>query len=67
MPMELGEHSPMSAIYNDVTQKMIIVSQLMAIIACDKVINEDISDGYSHTSPISCVLYNHLFKVVSAS
>lgn len=65
MPIELGEHSPMSAIYNDVTQKMIITSQLMAILNCERVIDEDISDGYSHTKPISCVLYNHLFKVVS--
>ncbi|XP_076377030.1 WD repeat-containing protein WDY [Megalopta genalis] len=34
------------------------------LVICDPVINEEVSDGYTHTKPISCVLYNHLYKVV---
>ena len=43
---------------------MIIASAIIAIIVCDPVVNEETSDGYTHTKPVSCVLYNHLYKVV---
>lgn len=43
---------------------MIICSTIIAIVVCEKVINQEISDGISHTKPVSSVLYNHLYKLV---
>lgn len=39
---------------------------MIAVLVCEHVINEEISDGYTHTKGVSCVLYNHLFQVVSS-
>nr|XP_046475216.1 WD repeat-containing protein on Y chromosome [Neodiprion pinetum] len=64
LPSELGEHTPMSVVYNSITQKLIIASMKMIILTCEHVINAEISDGYTHTKPVSCVLYNTLYKVV---
>ncbi|XP_024936747.1 WD repeat-containing protein on Y chromosome isoform X2 [Cephus cinctus] len=64
LPSELSEHTPMSVVYNAITHKMIIASMLIAVLVCDPVINHETSDGYTHTKPVTCVLYNHLFKVV---
>lgn len=55
----------MSVVYNTLTRKMIIASSMIAVIVCDPEVNKEISDGFTHTKPISCVLYNHLYKVVS--
>lgn len=44
---------------------MIISSMKIVILTCEHVINEEISDGQTHAKPVSCVLYNTLFKVVS--
>lgn len=43
---------------------MIIGSTIIAIVVCEQVINKEISDGISHTKPVSSVLYNHLYKLV---
>ncbi|KZC13993.1 WD repeat-containing protein on Y chromosome [Dufourea novaeangliae] len=61
---ELGEHTLMTIVYNSLNHKMIIASAMIAVVVCDPVINEELSDGYTHTKPVSCVLYNHLYKVV---
>lgn len=54
----------MSVVYNTLNHKMIIASTMIAVIVCDPVINKETSDGFTHTKPVSCVLYNHLYKVV---
>ncbi|XP_046141519.1 WD repeat-containing protein on Y chromosome [Osmia bicornis bicornis] len=64
LPSELGGHTLMSVVYNTLNHKMIVASTMIAIIICDPVINEETSDGFTHTKPVSCVLYNHLYKVV---
>nr|XP_012140683.1 PREDICTED: WD repeat-containing protein on Y chromosome-like [Megachile rotundata] len=64
LPSELGEHTSMTIVYNTLNHKMIVASSMIAIIVCDPVINEETSDGFTHTKSVSCVLYNHLYKVV---
>ncbi|KAK9309928.1 hypothetical protein QLX08_000565 [Tetragonisca angustula] len=64
LPSELGEYISMSVVYNTLNRKMIIASSMIAVIVCDPEVNKEISDGFTHTKPISCVLYNHLYKVV---
>ncbi|XP_035738138.1 WD repeat-containing protein on Y chromosome-like [Vespa mandarinia] len=61
---ELSENIKVSVIYNKLTHKMIICSMIIAIVICEQVINEEISDGISHTKPVSSVLYNHLYKLI---
>ncbi|XP_076665272.1 WD repeat-containing protein WDY isoform X2 [Andrena cerasifolii] len=64
LPAELGEHTAITIVYNTLNHKMIIASAVIAIIVCEPVVNEETSDGYTHTKPVSCVLYNHLYKVI---
>jgi len=45
---------------------MIIASMMIAVLVCEHVINEETSDGCTHTKGVSCVLYNYLFQVVSS-
>ncbi|XP_043502264.1 WD repeat-containing protein on Y chromosome [Polistes fuscatus] len=61
---ELSENIKVSVIYNDLTHKMIIGGMVIAIVVCEQVINQETSDGITHTKPVSSVLYNHLYKVI---
>lgn len=67
LPRELSEHTPMTVVFNTLTCTMIIASMMIAVLVCEHVINEEISDGYTHTKGVSCVLYNQLFRVVTSS
>ncbi|CAK9804570.1 WD repeat-containing protein on Y chromosome [Anthophora plagiata] len=64
LPSELGEHTSMTIVYNTLNHKMIIASAMIAVITCDPRVSEETSDGFTHTKPVTCVLYNHLYKVV---
>lgn len=64
LPSELSEYTPMTIVFNTLTRTMIIASMLIAVVVCEHVINEEASDGYTHTKGVSCVLYNQLFRVV---
>ncbi|XP_012061841.1 PREDICTED: WD repeat-containing protein on Y chromosome-like [Atta cephalotes] len=64
LPRELSEHTPMTVVFNTLTCTMIIASMMIAVLVCEHVINEEISDGYTHTKGVSCVLYNQLFRVI---
>ncbi|XP_028982217.1 WD repeat-containing protein on Y chromosome [Diachasma alloeum] len=64
LPSELSERTPMSVIYNSVTQKLIIASMMIALVSCQRVIDEEISDGETHTKGITCLVYNPLFKMI---
>ncbi|KOC66274.1 WD repeat-containing protein on Y chromosome [Habropoda laboriosa] len=64
LPSELGEYTSMTIVYNTLNRKMIIASAMIAVIICDPVVNEETSDGFTHTKSVSCVLYNHLYKVI---
>ncbi|KAK2585795.1 hypothetical protein KPH14_010400 [Odynerus spinipes] len=60
----LSENLKLSIIYNKLTHKMIIASMIIAIVVCEQVINQETSDGITHTKPVSCILYNHLYKLI---
>ncbi|KAI4497186.1 hypothetical protein M0802_007670 [Mischocyttarus mexicanus] len=60
----ISENIKVSVIYNDLTHKMIIAGMIIAIVVCEQVINQETSDGITHTKPVSSVLYNHLYKVI---
>ncbi|KMQ95751.1 wd repeat-containing protein on y chromosome-like protein [Lasius niger] len=64
LPRELSEYAPMTIVFNTLARTMIIASMMMAVLVCEHVINEETSDGYTHTKGVSCVLYNQLFHVV---
>lgn len=65
LPSTLSEYTPMSLVFNTLTRTMIIASMMIAVLVCEHVINQETSDGYTHFKGVSCVLYNHLFQVVS--
>lgn len=54
----------MTIVFNTLARTMIIASMMIAVLVCEHVINEETSDGYTHTKGVSCVLYNQLFRVV---
>lgn len=54
----------MTVVYNTLNRKMIVAGAIIAIIVCDPKVDEAVSDGFTHTKSVSCVLYNHLYKVV---
>ncbi|XP_025075875.1 WD repeat-containing protein on Y chromosome-like isoform X1 [Pogonomyrmex barbatus] len=64
LPSELSEYTQMTIVFNTLTRTMIIASMMIAILVCEHVINEETSDGYTHTKGVSCVLYNQLFRVI---
>ncbi|XP_071645187.1 WD repeat-containing protein on Y chromosome [Temnothorax longispinosus] len=64
LPSELSEYAPMTIVFNTLTRTMIIASMMIAVLVCENVINEEISDGYTHTKGVSCVLYTQLFQVI---
>ncbi|XP_063983185.1 WD repeat-containing protein on Y chromosome [Diachasmimorpha longicaudata] len=64
LPSELSERTPVSVIYNSLTQKLIIASMMIALVSCQRVIDEEISDGETHTKGITCLVYNPLFKMI---
>ncbi|XP_018367624.1 PREDICTED: WD repeat-containing protein on Y chromosome isoform X2 [Trachymyrmex cornetzi] len=64
LPCELSEYTPMTVVFNTLTCTMIIASMMIAVLVCEHVINEETSDGYTHTKGVSCVLYNQLFRVI---
>lgn len=56
----------MTIVFNTLTRTMIIASMMLAVLVCEHVINEETSDGYTHTKGVSCILYNHLYEMVTA-
>ncbi|XP_025989826.2 WD repeat-containing protein on Y chromosome [Solenopsis invicta] len=64
LPSELSEYAPMTIVFNTLTRTIIIACMMIAILVCEHVINKEISDGYTHTKGISCVLYNQLFREI---
>ncbi|XP_066592071.1 WD repeat-containing protein on Y chromosome [Prorops nasuta] len=61
---QLSGLTPMSIIYNNLTNKIIVASTTIAVIACEEVIGQELSDGYTHLKTVSHILYNHLFQLV---
>lgn len=56
----------MTLVFNTLTRTMIIASAMIAVVVCEPVINEETTDGRTHSKGVSCALYNQLYRVVTA-
>jgi WD40 repeat protein len=58
------EDSIVKLMYNDFHRELVVVSKKMATVKCEPKVNLDITDGYTHTSAVSVLLFNKLFNFV---
>ncbi|XP_049868004.1 WD repeat-containing protein on Y chromosome-like [Pectinophora gossypiella] len=64
IPPQVGERTPISAVYNPATREFIMGAIKIAIITLSEQLNPAHTDGFTHTRAVSKILYNPLFKVV---
>ncbi|CAH0714096.1 unnamed protein product, partial [Brenthis ino] len=64
IPPQIGERTPISAVYNPATREFILAAIKIAIVVLDEQLNPQHTDGFTHSRAIAKVLYNPLFKVV---
>ncbi|XP_050294962.1 WD repeat-containing protein on Y chromosome-like [Anthonomus grandis grandis] len=64
LPQELGERSELTALYNPESRQWIIASGMIAVIPLSPKQSSEHTDGNTHSSAVSVVLYNKLFKVI---
>ncbi|XP_063708765.1 WD repeat-containing protein on Y chromosome [Culicoides brevitarsis] len=57
-------HIPMKAYYSDIKRQMVVASGNFAVMSCCPLLRLDLTDGNTHTKPVSIVLYNRLFDVI---
>lgn len=60
----LQDRCPVSYYYNNNTRELISGGMKIALNKCCPLLNLNITDGDTHTRPVSVVLYNKLFKCV---
>ncbi|XP_034826941.1 WD repeat-containing protein on Y chromosome-like [Maniola hyperantus] len=64
IPSQIGERTPISAVYNPATREFILAAIKIAVIVLDEQLNAQHTDGFTHSRAVAKVLYNPLFKVV---
>ncbi|KAJ0175384.1 hypothetical protein K1T71_008543 [Dendrolimus kikuchii] len=64
IPPQVGERTPISAVYNRATREFILAAIKIAIIVLDEQLNPEHTDGFTHSRAVSKILYNPLFKVI---
>ncbi|XP_045768906.1 WD repeat-containing protein on Y chromosome-like [Maniola jurtina] len=64
IPSQIGERTPISAVYNPATREFILAAIKIAVIVLDEQLNPQHTDGFTHSRAVAKVLYNPLFKVV---
>ncbi|XP_072939035.1 WD repeat-containing protein on Y chromosome-like [Epargyreus clarus] len=64
VPPQVGERTPISAVYNPVTRELILAAVKIAVLVLDEQLNPQHTDGFTHSRAVAKVLYNPLFKVV---
>lgn len=64
IPSQIGERTPISAVYNSATREFILAAIKIAVIVLDEQLNAQHTDGFTHSRAVARVLYNPLFKVV---
>ncbi|XP_046962208.1 WD repeat-containing protein on Y chromosome [Vanessa cardui] len=64
IPPQIGERTPISAVYNPATREFILAAIKIAIVVLDEQLNPQHTDGFTHSRAVAKVLYNPLFKVV---
>ena len=50
------------ALYNDNQREFFVASKKISSVKCEPKLNLDITDGYTHTSAVSVILFNKLFN-----
>ncbi|CAG4961709.1 unnamed protein product [Parnassius apollo] len=64
IPSQIGERTPISAVYNPATREFIMAAIKIAVLILDEKLNPLHTDGFTHSRAVAKVLYNPLFKVV---
>ncbi|KAL1498296.1 hypothetical protein ABEB36_009115 [Hypothenemus hampei] len=64
LPTELGEKTELTTLYNPESRQWIIGSTMIAVIPLSPKQSSEHTDGNTHSSGVSVILYNKLFKVV---
>lgn len=60
----LTDRTQMTCFYNDDTRELMMGTMKFASVKCCPLLKMDQTDGYTHSRPISVILYNRLFKTV---
>lgn len=61
---EIPEQVPLKSFYNNLTRELIVGAGRFAVMKCCPMLRLDLTDGETHTRPVSVVLFNELFQVV---
>ncbi|CAH1154332.1 unnamed protein product [Phaedon cochleariae] len=64
LPSQLGERSDITTLYNPESRQWIIGSVMIAVLPLSPKHSSEHTDGNTHTSGVSVVLYNKLFKCI---
>nr|XP_023023649.1 WD repeat-containing protein on Y chromosome [Leptinotarsa decemlineata] len=64
LPPQLGERSDLTTLYNPESRQWIIGSVMIAVLPLSPKQSFEHTDGNTHTSAVSVVLYNKLFKCI---
>lgn len=64
VPPQVGERTPISAVYNPATREYILAAIKIAVVVLDEQLNAHHTDGFTHSRAVANILYNPLFKVV---
>ncbi|XP_059049604.1 WD repeat-containing protein on Y chromosome-like [Achroia grisella] len=64
IPSQIGERTPISAVYNKATRELILAAVKIAVLVLDEQLNPQHTDGFTHSRAVAKILYNPLFKVV---
>ncbi|KAM3959580.1 WD repeat-containing protein on Y chromosome [Aphomia sociella] len=64
VPSQIGERTPISAVYNKATRELILAAIKIAVLVLDEQLNPQHTDGFTHSRAVAKILYNPLFKVV---
>lgn len=64
IPPQVGERTPISAVYNPATREYILAAIKIAVVVLDEQLNAHHTDGFTHSRAVAKILYNPLFKVV---
>ncbi|XP_004926930.1 WD repeat-containing protein on Y chromosome isoform X2 [Bombyx mori] len=64
VPAQVGERTPITAVYNPVSREYILAAMKVAVLVLDEQLNPAHTDGFTHSRAVAEVLYNPLFKVI---
>lgn len=64
MSTTLTDMNPATHFYNDNTRELLFANMKIATVKCCPRLNLKKTDGYTHSQPVSVLLYNTLFKTI---